>query len=84
MKTIYKYPLMIKDLQIVMMHSPGEILKVGSQNGQVCIWALADSDAPIIECKIAICGTGLSCPYPIEQHLGTVIIGGFVWHVFSA
>jgi hypothetical protein len=81
---IYKYALKPTELQTVSMH-PGEILHVGEQGHNVCIWALVDPDAPLEERKFAVVPTGESCPYSSDQHLGTAKLhnGSLIFHIFE-
>lgn len=51
MKTIYKYPIEIVDLQTIIINncptSHPKIIKVGlDTDGNPCIWAIVDSDSP--------------------------------------
>jgi hypothetical protein len=82
---IYKYVLEPEKIQDVQMH-PGEILHVAEQVGNVCIWALVDTDAPMIKRRFAVIPTGETCPYTREQYIGTAKIsdGRLVFHIFEA
>lgn len=81
MKTIYKYPLAITDIQDVTMPSGARILAVASQRDSLCVWAHVDPGAPVATYKFRIVGTG----HPLDTsagYIGTVVIDPFVWHVF--
>ncbi len=85
MKTIYKYPLLIEDKQVVSMPINAEILTVQIQNGIPCIWALVDTSSPLSDVSVRVYPTGGE----VEQsqnlkYCGTfqMIGGGLVFHVF--
>ena len=86
MKTIYKYPLIITDSQIVEMPKGAKILTVQTQNDTVCLLALVDTERPPEQHTIFIFGTGH--PFLLNKsatYLGTVQTnnGMLVWHVFE-
>jgi len=85
---IWKYPLDITDLQTVEMPEDADILHVGlDPAGHLCLWVMADRHRPFsVYRQFAVIGTG----NPIEygdltlNHLGSVVQGPAVWHVFEA
>lgn len=87
MRTIYKYPLELKDHQWVTMPAGAQILCVQTQKNIVTLWAVVDTSNVQIETTlIHIVGTG----NPITdnenwQYIGTVqqLDNIFVWHVFK-
>lgn len=90
MKTIWKFPLTVTDVQIVMMPPGAEILSVEIQGGIICLWALIDVKKETqleVPHQIEIVGTG----NPMQQidhwlsrkFIGTVQQGQFVWHIFE-
>ena len=83
MKTIWKYPLTVTDYQSVRMPKGAEILSVADQQGELCVWALVDSDAELEDRMFYIFGTGNSFNEVIPMNfLGSVQQNVFVWHVF--
>lgn len=85
MKTIYKYPLQLVDQQTLTL-SLDYLLDVKEQDGQLCLWAVVDTDLTPREVSIRIVGTGH--PFPDSDtciHINTVVMsyGGLVWHVFE-
>lgn len=83
MKTIHKYRLKIVDYQSIETHIGAEIISVGEQDGNLCVWAMVDTKKPSVEKKIWVIGTGNYCAPSVEGFVGTVAIGPHVWHVFQ-
>jgi len=87
MKTIWRYPLLITDRQVLKIPRSAQFLSVIQQNGTVMLYALVDTDSPEKEYEIFLRGTG----GPIDEaylrfidFVGTVKMpDGFVWHVFA-
>lgn len=83
MKTIWKFPLAVTDKQTVSMPKGSRILSANEQHGQVCIWALVNTEAEREEKSIAIVGTGN--PFTLDESwkfVDSVQQSFFVWHVF--
>ena len=83
---IWKYELLIQDTQQVEMPWRAEILSVGNQDGNLCLWAMGDPAIGMNTRIIEIVGTGqpLQSSFPIiKKFIGTVIMKQFVWHVFE-
>jgi hypothetical protein len=87
-QAIWKYELDITDAQVIMMPPGAQILSVANQRGTLCLWALVEpawADRSDLEARtIEIIGTG----NPVERcsarnHLATVVMEPFVWHVFE-
>ena len=88
MKTIWKYKLRIEDRQLVEMPSKANLLSAGLQphphGFDVCLWAMVDTDNPMIRRQVWIVGTGNPIGLsPSVKFVGTVIDVPFVWHVFD-
>jgi hypothetical protein len=86
MKTIHKFPLKLTDIQTVSMPHDAYILHVAFQRGQLCLWAIVDTDHKHEDRRIEVAGTGNPMPelFPlVRKHLGTVQGDGFVWHIFD-
>ena len=58
MKTIFKYPLTGASYQDLYMPTNAQILKLDTQNGTPCIWALIDPNESIERIEIRIFYTG--------------------------
>lgn len=82
MKTIYKYPIVVADEQVIEMPIYASILSVQMQGDKVNIWALVDTALPTSPVKIRVLGTGTPIAAGLQlRHIGTVC-SVFVWHVF--
>lgn len=93
-RRIWKYQLQIIDRQIFSMPVGAKLLSVGNQTDDplfgelqtgscVCIWALVDTDADLVERTFEIIGTGNPMEDDERFFVGTCIIDPFVWHVFE-
>ena len=60
-----------------------EVIHVGQDaNGELCLWArVATNNGPVMR-RFYIFGTGQDMP-SMMRHLGTVVMGTFVWHVYE-
>jgi hypothetical protein len=86
MRTIWKYPLHLDDMQRVRFRKDAKILSVQIQGEDLCLWVMVDSDAKEEWRTIAIFGTGHEIPKDLNLlHIGTVqhYDGKLVWHVFE-
>ena len=84
MRMIYKYELQL-GTQVVRMPAGAQVLSAHNQHGSLCIWALVDPKAPMVDRAFLVTGTGHTIEEGIRLDLfiGTVIISPFVWHVFE-
>ena len=91
MITIYKYPLTtdspIRQATTIRMPKDSNVIKVGVQNNQICLWAIVNTENPEVGVTFKIYGTGHELAPETEtcyeMRQGTVMIGPFVWHVFE-
>ena len=85
-KTIWKFPLVIKDAQIIEMPKKAEFLTVQMQNGIACLWAMVDPSEEKERRLIEIIGTGNPVEMGIERkYIATFQLyeGQLVFHVFE-
>jgi hypothetical protein len=83
-RTIYKYQSAVVDDIIHLMPKGAEPLHVAMQNGMLTIWAVVNPEFMFVKHHFTCRGTG-NAVLPSEgksTHLGTVMDGPFVWHVF--
>ena len=83
MKTIWKFPLELKDLQNISIPEGAEILNCAIQNGGVFLWALVDPSLPLQRREIEMIGTGNEIPEEERRYISTIIDGALVWHIFE-
>jgi len=82
--TIYKYPLVIADRQLVSMPVKSMVRAVMMQRGVLCLWAEVDPLSTVVSHAFYIVGTGHQLPdVPYLYYLGSVIDGSLVWHVYQ-
>lgn len=87
-KIIFKYPLKIKNEQIIKMPLGYQILTVQVKDnikGEIpYIWALVDdNEKHRIDCKIRIIGDGYCFDNHLLDYIGTIQFNKYVFHVFS-
>jgi len=84
---IWKYRLPLKVVNTVTLPQGAEILQFQAQGKDVVFWAIVDENAPVKERTFHLVGTGWELPKTDYEdgivYLGTVQLGGFVWHVFE-
>lgn len=98
MITVYKYPLPVAPEVVLEMPLGAVILTAQLQEqeglpglGGLCLWAVVDTERPLVERRIRVQGTGqelsaeLACDLAagLPVYLGTVQAGYFVWHLFD-
>lgn len=91
MKVIYKYD--VKDVikPKIEIFSEAQILDIQIQNGGFKLWALVDTDKPLIYRELLIIGTGVPFdPKYVDAinhgeliHFKTIQSGGLVYHFFE-
>lgn len=83
MKTIWKFPLDIVGTNRVDMPVGAHVISVKTQHGRPTIWAMCAPENMLEQRIFRIVGTGHLFNPQGHMHIGTVIIDGFVWHVFE-
>jgi hypothetical protein len=84
MLTIWKYTLEI-GTNVLEVPSFAEPLHVAPQQNTICIWFLVLDQCEKVDRPIDVYGTGHPIPefQTARNHIGTVQMGDFVWHVFE-
>lgn len=85
MDAIYKYKLNNNKHSLIEMPVGAEIIKCDVQNEIITLWAIVDKDN-IEETETRyfhIIATGEYFDKSRLQHIETVFIGPYVWHVFE-
>lgn len=83
MKTIYKYPLIVTNLQTLNLPEQAQILSIECQGDKPQMWALVDPYKPTEERTFRIFGTGDELNGFDGTHIATFQQPPFVWHVFE-
>lgn len=85
METIHKFVLEVMDEQKVTMPQRHTTIHVGEQQGALCVWAIVDTESPMVDVTFRVVGTGHPLPQGHDSCLlGTVVMSNsFVWHVFE-
>lgn len=86
MRTIYKFPIAVRDSFEIVMPAGATILHVAPQAGVPCLWALVETNAPPVTRAFQLRGTGHSCER-LEQcrYVGSFLMHGdaLVFHLFE-
>lgn len=85
MKTIWKFPLEIKDVQEISVPAGAGIMTVQMQGGRPCLWAHLNQQDIFQKRRIFIVGTGHSVPEVNVRYIGTFQTAGgaLVFHAFE-
>lgn len=85
MKTIYKYPLKITDIQSVEIPEFAKLLTVQTQHGELYLWALVETSNWMRLRKIVILGTGNPIAENDElSYISSVkMLETLIWHIFE-
>lgn len=82
--------LPVKDLVKIEMPMNAEIISCKIQNGNICLWAIVETDTPYEERTFRIAGTGhpLELQYVTREdmtYIDTIVgfMGGLVFHIFE-
>ena len=84
MNVIYKYFISTRQLTILELPKDSKLLRVADQHGEVTLWIEQTSPEDTIlfqQRRFLVYATGE--PYnPVgKQHVGTVLVGDYVWHL---
>lgn len=86
MRVVWKYPLGPTLTRSVLVSDP-RVVFVGLDpaSGFPAVWIehTPDGDDPV-NLLLAAIGTGHTIPAEVGAHVGSLIDGGFVWHIYSA
>lgn len=82
MKTIYKYPISYRTIEIP---KDAKFISLNTDcNGDLCAWAIVDTNNEMETKHFVTIGTGWALPEDIDEmiFLGTVKDNPYIWHVF--
>lgn len=81
---IYKYPLIITDVQRITTFVGAKPLSLMVQNEIPCLWMMVDPTANTKLVSVDMYGTGYELPENPGRHIGSFMVhnGALVFHVF--
>lgn len=84
MKTVHKFVLQMRDYVTITMPKDAKILKISKQYGDICLWALVDTENELINYEFRIAGTGHMISDNNLEFIETIDIdsGRLIFHVF--
>jgi hypothetical protein len=83
MKTIWKYEIAITDRQTLKVPCGGKAIHVGMDpSGAECIWFEVETENNEYYTTIFVVCTGNPIPQEATQHVGSLVRGWMVWHVY--
>jgi hypothetical protein len=59
------------------------VVHVAMQGEDLCVWAMGDPKKPEHDCDFIVIGTGQPTIQRANEHIGSVVNGRCVWHVFA-
>ncbi len=83
MKTIFKYPLAVTDIQVLKLPKNTDVFSAQFQGDQLCVWGLVDTEAELEDREFRIFGTGQ--PFEVSgkfRFVDTAQQESLVWHIF--
>lgn len=83
MRTIYRYPLRVTDVQTITGPGLGRVVAVDNRRGELEVWAEVDTHDVEMTRSVIIVGTGNPIPPGAGRHVGHYIDGPFVWHIYE-
>lgn len=69
MKTIFKYRLPFMEVSKVTMPKGANIIRIDGIDGAIWIWAIIDTDAPMVERTFELFKTGGEMPDDIDEYV---------------
>lgn len=83
MKSIWKWNLLVTDLQVLRVPVGTKFLTVQDQEGWLRLWGVVNQTNDLEPRTIAIYGTGNPVPDDPGVYIATAQQGQFVWHIFE-
>ena len=84
-RTIWKYPLAVKEIQSLQIPAGARLLHVATQNNKPCLWAEVIAEHSCWTRLVVIYGTGHPMPDDPGQYLGSFQMhdGEYVFHAYE-
>lgn len=84
MRTVYRYPLLVTDVQTITGPGLSRVIAVDNRRGELEAWAEVDDAQPVDSRRVYVVGTGNPRMHDSDaDYIGHVIDGPFVWHVYA-
>jgi len=86
MKTIWKFPLKVTDVQTLEIPLPATVRAVQVQSNTVCLWAEVDPESEKALVTILLAGTGHPLPEGKTRYISTFQLhgGSLVFHAYES
>lgn len=84
-KKIFKYKIEVEHEQVIKIPKGSKLVDIQVQNGEIKMWAVVDEAVKEVDgMRIMIAGTGRPIHFDLEvyEHLKTVQIENYVWHIY--
>lgn len=89
--TIWRYDALVQDDMVIQAPEGAEWIAVEpapawtgrAYSTPLTLWAIVDTDAETVEHTLHVRGTGHELG-DVGRHIGTVVDGQMVWHVFES
>lgn len=83
-KQVLKYPLCGTGPISVELPAGAIIVHCDWQKSRPCIWALVDDHVEVKHTRVFyVVGTGWDIDFQIKDHIATVLVDNYVWHIFE-
>lgn len=82
-RVIWKYQLVPAAEQVIQTPARSEILSVGMQRNQICLWAMVAPEADLVDRVIEVIGAGNPIFNSDRRLIGRVMPDPLVFHVFE-
>ena len=79
MKVIHKFTVPFQEVAYVQIPQVNTILRIDGVEGQIYLWAIVDTESPLINQKLYLFKTGMEMPIDIKDYTyhgcGAIFIG---------
>ncbi len=84
MKVIYKYPIeYTQDIKEINMPDLYQVIHFNAIEGKLFVWAEVEPFSDPVPQYFILYGTGWAHKDILQEYIGTVIVEGFVWHLYE-
>lgn len=84
MNVIWKYEIAVVGKSTIKAPEDAWFLTGQMQGDNLCVWAIVDTKAPMVEKDIVVVATGEIFDATKHEYIATIQVPfGFVWHIFG-